>query len=154
MSRDSIQIAGLQRRSDVRVPARLPVRLSARVVSLSDFKDTGHSETIISSCTTTISGGGFSMVYHQAIPLGTSFNVQLQMPGTQRPLTMKAKVVRCSRVKGDTDSPEFELGLAFSRIAEAACARIVSYVFKIQQTTTAEETHKESKEVRYDAGDP
>ncbi len=146
MTGDFIQGAGIQRRADVRVRAHLPVQLSARVVSFSRFKDTGQYETVISSRTTSVSGGGFSLLHHSSVPVGTSFNVRLQLPDSPDPLTVKAKVVRCKEAEGERGNPMFEWGLAYMRIPEAVRSRIVSQVFRMQRKPMTEETRDLERE--------
>ncbi len=146
MNGNSSHSADIQRRADVRIQAHLPIQLSARVVSMSLFRDSGHEEAIISCETSTISGGGFSMVRHRAIPVGATFDVRLLLPGSPRPLTAKAKVVRCKAVAGGEEDPVFDLGFAFSRIPEAARSRIVSYVFKQQRLEMTPETQNKPEE--------
>jgi PPOX class probable F420-dependent enzyme len=146
MSGDSVLPAGLQRRSDVRVRAHLPVELSARVVSLSLFRESGHGSAVFCSETDTISGGGFSIRCPTAIPIGVTFNVSLQLPDQPRPLTAKAKVVRCNALEGEGSDPHFEIGLTFVRIGEGSRSRIVSHVFKLQRMAQAERTPNEPAE--------
>jgi len=137
MSEDSNLPSDAQRRSDVRVRARLPVELSPEVVPLPRFREAKDEVAAIESETVTISGGGFAFLHDHAVPVGTSFNVRLRLPGLPDPLTMRAKVVRCNVVEESRDSPVFELGLTYTRIAEAARAHIVSYVFRLQRATIA-----------------
>jgi len=140
MSEDSVRLVGKQRRSDVRVRARLSVELSPKVVSLPLAREAGHGASTISSETVTISGGGFALLHDHAIPVGASFDVRLRIPNLPDPLTMKAKVVRCSPVEGSQGHPVFELGLNYTRITEAARSHIVSYVFKLERDTLAKKS--------------
>jgi PPOX class probable F420-dependent enzyme len=141
MNEDSILPSGTQRRSDVRVRARLLVELSPKVVSLALSREAKNGAAAISSETVTISGGGFAFLHDHAIPVGASFNVRLRLPDLPHPLTMRAKVVRCSVVEGNRDNPVFELGLTYTRIAEAARSHIVSYVFRLQRATMANKSN-------------
>jgi PPOX class probable F420-dependent enzyme len=146
MSKDSNLPSDTQRRSDVRVRARLPVELSPKVVPLSRFREVKHEATAISSETVTISGGGFAFLHDHAVPVGTSFNVRLRLPDLPQLLTMRAKVVRCSVVEAKGNNPIFELGLTYTRIAEAARSHIVSYVFKLQRSTMAKKSNNSRQE--------
>ncbi len=141
MIEDSTPPDDAQRREDVRICASLPVELSARVISLTQFKDRGHEASVLSCMTTSISGGGFSILHSEATRLGTSFNVSLWLPDEPRPLIMKAKVVRCDPVEG-SEVPLFELGLMFTRIAEAVRSRVVGYIFDAQRIALMGRTHK------------
>ena len=142
MNSESTPPDRVQRREDVRVRECLPVELSARVISLLLFRITGHEAGIISTKTITVSGGGFAILHHAAVPVGTSFNVKLHLPDCPSPLNMKAEVVRCELVNESGESPLFELGLVFTQMAEAVRSRIVSHVFRVQRFTTTE-SHRE-----------
>jgi PPOX class probable F420-dependent enzyme len=146
MGGDTVQPAGSQRRSDVRVHAHLPVELSARVVSLSLFREEGHESAVLSCETDTLSGGGFSIRHTAEIPVGVTFDVNLHLPDQPLPLTAKAKVVRCNALVDEGPEPHFDVGLVFVRISEANRSRIVSHVFRLQRTAQAERTHNEPAE--------
>ncbi len=146
MSADSTWSDDGQRREDVRVRICLPVELSARIISLADFRNTGRGGCVFSGHTITVSGGGFAVLHHEAVAIGTSFNVRLQMPDCPAPLTMKAKVVRCKLMSEGSDIPLFELGLCFTRIAESVRSRIVSHVFRVQRMAITENGRNEREE--------
>ncbi len=138
--------AAVRSRGDARVPAQLPVQLSPRVVQMSLFKEASRGAPLLSCETVVISGGGFVVHLNQELPPGASFDVRLKLPEVQRPLTMKAKVVRCEHKERDDGNSVTEVELIYTHIAEAARSRIFSHVFKVQRAAVATKSHFGSKE--------
>lgn len=138
--RPSGSLRTVQRRDDVRIRARAPVELAARVVGLARFKDARTRFHHIKSETVTISAGGFAIQSGSRIEVGTLFEVNLTLPGEKGSLGMSARVVRCSTM-GDQEAqpPLFEVGFAFTRIPQAARTRIVRFVFGVQREERLEE---------------
>jgi c-di-GMP-binding flagellar brake protein YcgR len=126
-------LRSIQRREDVRIRAHVPVDLAARVVGLARYRDTRARTCHIRSETVTISAGGFAIYYPSAIAPGTLFEVKMKLPGEGGMLVMSAQCVRCDLL-GDpeTQPARFEAGFSFTRISQAARARIVRFVFGLQ----------------------
>ena len=125
----------IQRRQDVRIRVPAPVELTAKVVRLENFRvadsDTRHIRTVTQS----LSAGGLSIEHHSPVLPGTLFEVKLTLPGEHRqPLSLSARVVRCAAMGDPGAEPTlFELGFAYTRISEAARARIARFVIGTQR---------------------
>lgn len=126
---------GIQRRNDIRMQVIAPVELTAKVVGLARFKDTRTGSGHISTETLNICAGGFTIRHRLPIDVGTMFGARLDLPGEDcQPLTMSARVVRCSPLSEAEGQPTlFEWGLEFTRISEASRARIVRFIFGAQR---------------------
>jgi len=122
----------IERREDVRVNARLPVTLGAKIVSISSYRDAPQDGVIIRSHTLTISAGGFTFKHQSDIPSGIPFDVSLALPDEPKTVNLEAKVVRSEPYGSAAGGHLFEIGLTYLRITERARARIVRYVFKAQ----------------------
>jgi c-di-GMP-binding flagellar brake protein YcgR len=133
----SVRPAGMmrkiQRREDVRVRAHALVELMARVVGLARYKDIRNRSYNIKGETVTLSAGGFAIHHSATIATGTLFEAKLTLPGESK-LTLNAQVVRCELVSAPDDQPPtFEVGFSFTRLPQAARARIVRFVFGLQR---------------------
>jgi c-di-GMP-binding flagellar brake protein YcgR len=127
----------IQRREDVRVPALVEVRLSARVVSVNP--DRPKDLNFIACRTVNLSGGGFA-IHHAAAPLvGSIYQVRLAIPGQSEPVEMTAKVVRCESVMDPARGMHYEVGFAFIQVRESSRRHIVSFVFRFQQSTPSQQ---------------
>lgn len=118
----------IERRDNVRVSVPVPVELTERVVSLSEFKAQGE-HSVIRTVTVNISGGGFAILHETFVPVGTIFDVKMVLPDKEDPIPIVAKVVRCSESPG---SNECQIGFAFSQVSEKVRSRIVRFVFASQ----------------------
>ncbi len=131
--RPSGPLRNIQRREDVRIRARVPVELVARVVGLARYKDSRARSYHIRSETVTVSAGGFAICHPSAIAVGTLFEVTMTLPGENGKLVMSAGCVRCDPSdETETHSPRFDVGFCCTRISQAARARIVRFVFGLQ----------------------
>jgi c-di-GMP-binding flagellar brake protein YcgR len=123
----------VQRREDVRVRTHAHIELMARVVGLARYKDIRNRSYNIKGDTVTLSAGGFAIHHSSAIAMGTLFEVKLALPGESK-LTLSAQAVRCELVgEPDAQPPTFEVGFSFTRLPQAARARIVRFVFGLQR---------------------
>ncbi len=130
----------IQRRQDLRISVPAPVELRAKVVKLENFRLAGSEIRRISSETTSLSAGGFSIQYHSPVHPGTLFEVRLTLPGEHRqPLALGAQVVRCAALGAPGTPPSlFELGFAFTRISEPSRARILRFVIGAEREKAGE----------------
>lgn len=130
------QIQKIQRRNYVRVPAMVETRLFSRVVTV-DKNDPSKDANMIATRTINLSGGGF-LIHAPALPrLGGIYDVRMMIPGSDYPLEMTAKVVRCDKVADPVKGDYYAAGFAFVQVQEHARRRIVSYVFRFQQSSLA-----------------
>lgn len=123
-----VQPSRIERRDNVRVNVPVPVELTERVVSLSEYRSQGE-QNVIRTVTVNISGGGFAIHHGTFIPVGTVFDAKLFLPDREDPVSIVAKVVRYS------DTPEgdqCQIGFAYSQVSEKVRSRIVRFVFAAQ----------------------
>ncbi len=123
-----VQPSRIERRDNVRVSMSVPVELTERVVSLSEYRAQGE-HNIIRTVTVNISGGGFAIHHGTFIPVGTVFDVKLSLPDKEDPLSIVAKVVRCSESPGGN---QCHVGFAYCQVSEKVRSRIVRFVFAAQ----------------------
>jgi c-di-GMP-binding flagellar brake protein YcgR len=127
----------VQRRDYVRVPAMLDIQLFARVVTAGAGPEEA-STNLISTRTVNLSGGGF-MINHSAPPrLGSIYETRLRLPIEKEPLKLTAKVVRCESNLDPVKGTYYSVGFAFVQLQENVRRRIVSYIFRLQQSSLAE----------------
>ncbi|MGB9792047.1 MAG: flagellar brake protein [Thermacetogeniaceae bacterium] len=115
----------IQRRSYIRVPARIPVRFTL----LDDQKQ--PTDLNSSSETIDISGGGVALLSSTPIPCGSYLEMELDVPrkGTIRVL---GKVARTEEKKTEYGKTTL-LGISFVEIDESDRDKIIQYVFEIQR---------------------
>jgi c-di-GMP-binding flagellar brake protein YcgR len=118
----------IERRDNVRVSAPVPVELTEKVVSLSEYKALGE-QSVIRAITDNISGGGFAIHHGTFIPVGTVFDVKILLADKEDPVSIAAKVVRCSESSG---GGQYQIGFAYSQVSEKIRSRIVRFVFAAQ----------------------
>jgi c-di-GMP-binding flagellar brake protein YcgR len=118
----------IERRDNVRVNASVPVELTEKVVSLSEYKALGE-QNIIRTVTINISGGGFAISHETFIPAGTVFDVNMALPDKKDPISIAAKVVRCAE---SGEEGQHLLGFSYLNISEKLRSRIVRFVFAAQ----------------------
>jgi len=118
----------IERRDNVRVSAPVPVELTERVVSLSEYKAQGE-HNVIRTVTVNISGGGFAIFHGSFVPIGTVFDVKMLLQEKEDPISIVAKVVRCSETPGGS---QCQIGFAFSQLSEKVRSRIIRFVFAAQ----------------------
>jgi c-di-GMP-binding flagellar brake protein YcgR len=118
----------IERRDNVRVNASVPVELTEKVVSLSEYKAFGE-QNIIRTVTVNISGGGFAISHGAFIPAGTVFDVNIALPDKKDPISIAAKVVRCTE---SAEEGQHLLGFSYLNISEKLRSRIVRFVFAAQ----------------------
>lgn len=118
----------IERRDNVRVNAPVPVELTEKVVSLSEYKALGE-QNMIRTVTINISGGGFAISHGTFIPVGTVFDVSMALPDKKDPISIAAKVVRCA--ESDAEGQHL-LGFSYLNISEKMRSRIVRFVFAAQ----------------------
>ncbi len=123
-----MQPSRIERRDNVRVSTPVPIELTERVVSLSDYRAQGE-HTAIRAVTVNISGGGFAIHHASYIPVGTVFDVRLLLPDKEEPISVVAKVARCSEAPG---VDQYRVGFSFSQVSEKVRSRIVRFVFAMQ----------------------
>jgi c-di-GMP-binding flagellar brake protein YcgR len=122
----------IERREDVRVEARLPVTIGAKIVSISSYRQEPRNGAVIRTHTLTISAGGFTFKHNAGMTPGSPFDVSLLLPDDPKPLTLAAKVVRSDSLPSSEGGRFFEIGMAYLRLTESVRSRIVRYVFKSQ----------------------
>jgi len=118
----------IERRDNVRVSVPVPVELTEKVVSLSEYKALGEQH-VIRTVTGNISGGGFAIHHGTFIPVGTVFDVKMLLPDREDPISVIAKVVRCD---ASSEGGQYQLGFAYSQVSEKVRSRIVRFVFAAQ----------------------
>jgi c-di-GMP-binding flagellar brake protein YcgR len=124
----------VQRREFVRVPAMVEIRLFSLVTAEAKEEDAA-SVNLIATRTINISGGGF-LIHHTAAPrLGSIYEVKFQLPTEKEPMKLRAKVVRCESVLDPLRGKYYAVGFAFIQIQEYMRRRIISFVFRFQQTS-------------------
>lgn len=138
--RPSGPLRSIQRREDVRIRVHVPVELVARVVGLARYKDVRARSHNLRAETVTLSAGGFTVYHSSTIPVGTLFEVKMNLPGENTKLIMSAQIVRCDP-QGDTETlpSKFELAFSFNRISQATRARLVRFIFGLQREERLEE---------------
>ena len=138
--RPSSQLRTIQRRDDVRIQARVPVELVARVVGMARYKDTRARSHNIRAETFNLSAGGFGIYHPSAIAIGTVFEVKMALPGESSNLVMSAQVVRCDLPEDPgAQAPKFEIGFSFIRMPQSARAHLVRFIFSLQREERLEE---------------
>lgn len=130
----------VQRREDIRIRAHVSIELAARVVGLSLYKNLGARNVNIKSQTISLSAGGFSIRHATPILEGTVFEAKFTLPGEDDKVVTSAQVIRCteSRGPGASDSA-FDVGFTFTRLGQAARARIVRFIFALQREERLDE---------------
>lgn len=124
----------IQRREYVRVPALVDIELTPQVVTMgADGQPVGPVD--IRARTHNLSGGGFAVHHPQPIRIDTLFDVKLKLPGTSDPIALAAKVVRCELGEDPTKERYYDVGFAFVHVVESLRRKIVSYVFRVQQSS-------------------
>lgn len=115
----------IQRRSYIRVPARIPVRFT--------LLDDQKKPTELNCCCETIdiSGGGVALLSSTALPCGSCMEMELNVPrkGTIRVI---GKVARSEEKKTEYGKMTL-LGISFVEIEESDRDKIIQYVFEIQR---------------------
>lgn len=114
----------IQRRSDVRVPTQLPVK-----IELDDF-DPGSP--IVHCKTADLSAGGAQLLLADELPTQTLFRVTVELP-ERGPQTCDAVVVRTGSLEKPTKNEAFWAGIAFLGIPSATKREFTKYVFDMQR---------------------
>jgi c-di-GMP-binding flagellar brake protein YcgR len=125
----------IQRRDYVRVPAAIEVVLNNRIVHTAIGESNPVDGPIsISTRTVNLSGGGFAICHSNALPVGTIFDVKLNIPEGKEPLYVTAKVVRSQPLNAPTGEVVHDIGFAFVELVEVIRRPILSYVIRRQQS--------------------
>jgi c-di-GMP-binding flagellar brake protein YcgR len=124
-------IQEIERRDHERASARLEVLLTARAVTTDPSSIAGHIRNI--------SGGGFSIRYRIAPPVGAVYDVTLFLPDLDTRVKMAAQVVRVDRAANHALTLElYEVGFSFTAIAEPTRREIIRQVVRIRESAPAE----------------
>jgi c-di-GMP-binding flagellar brake protein YcgR len=123
-----------QRREYVRVSAKVKLYLSARVVKFGRHCQ-GDPVSRIETTTFSLSGAGFGIRYGFAPTIGNVYGVKMSSPEFEEPISANARVVRCESVEDQQSQVSYWVGFAFVGIKESDRRKIVSFVFRYQQTT-------------------
>lgn len=123
----------IQKRKYLRVPTSIDVELAARVTDGTNAGNQPASPAFIVTNTVTLSGGGFSIHYSSALPVGALYDVKLAIPTQQEPLEVTAEVVRSEPLDASLRDHTHNIGFAFVELSEDIHCRIMGFLIRLQQ---------------------
>jgi c-di-GMP-binding flagellar brake protein YcgR len=126
----------IQRRDYVRVPAMIDVRLTARLAMLSATPEE-RAAYAITTTTVDISGGGFNIHNSMPLEMDSLYDVKMNIPTLEKPLSVTAKVVRVEPALNRMKDTYYDIGFDFIMLEEPVRRQIVKYVFRFQQNMLA-----------------
>lgn len=112
----------IQRRQNVRIPEKLPVRI---VIDR-------EKRRVIAGKLVNLSAGGASLEIDEEVALGTWLELQFYLSGDLDIFDLECEVVRPAKLLRKYP-PKYGIGVAFSHLHRIDSERIISYVFEKQR---------------------